>query len=813
MVSHARPGLSIALISSAVLAYEILLMALFSLIQWHHFAWMVVSIALLGFGASGSFLVLARGVLDKRFRGFAASQACLFGLATVLCYALAQRLSFNPEELIWDNAHWLRLALVMLLLALPFFFAANLIGLALMKFRDSIARIYAADLLGAGLGALAIVALLFLFPPATALRFVALLGFVAASVLWIECRGRMRPVIVGLPLAALCLYAMPDAWTEPLLSPYKSLSQLLRVPGTSVLAQSFSPLGTVSVVESRRIPLRHAPGLSLNARVEPPQQLALFVNGDGPDAITRFDGDRDTLAYLDYQLPALPYHLLEARKVLLLGIGGGEGILRAIYHGAGRIDAVEIDPGVVELLRNRFAEYSGGILDRGEVRVMVGDARGLLQHAAERYDLIQFPLSDSIASTGGGVTGLNENYLYTVEALQQALRRLEDGGYVVLSSAIALPPRDSLKLFAAAIEALESLSVNDVGRRLALVRGWQSSTLLIKNGEINATDIGAIRQFCEQRSFDLAYYPGMAAHEANRYNRFEQAYFYDAATALLGSERKRFLENYKFDLEPATDNRPFHSHFVKWSSLSELIDLRHRGGSALLETGYLVMLITLLLALLFSLLLILLPLLFIRRESRPAARRAIGFRLPGYFLALGLGFLMVEIAFLQKFILLLHHPVYAAAVVIASFLIAAGAGSAFAQRQIPRIGAARIAVAAIAAIIAIGLVYLVLLGPLIRYAASWPPGQRVLLSVALIAPLGFCMGMPFPTGLSQLAAGPRNLVAWAWGINGCASVISAILATLLAIHFGFNAVILIALACYLAAAASFPEPTAGNAVR
>jgi hypothetical protein len=173
----------------------------------------------------------------------------------------------------------------------------------------------------------------------------------------------------------------------------------------------------------------------------------------------------------------------------------------------------------------------------------------------------------------------------------------------------------------------------------------------------------------------------------------------------------------------------------------------------------------------------------------------------------------VEIAFLQKFILLLHHPVYAAAVVLASFLVAAGAGSAFAQRRSRKTQAKNIAGGAIAVIVALGLVYLALLGPLIRHAASWPTGPRVLLSVALIAPLGFCMGMPFPTGLSRLAAGPRELLAWAWGINGCASVISAVLATLLAIHFGFNAVILIALACYLAAAASFPEPAAGNAVR
>ena len=179
MTTEPQPRISIALISAAVLGYEILLMALFSLIQWHHFAYLVVSVALLGFGASGSFLVLTRDLSANSFRGFAALQAGLFGLGSLLCYALAQRLSFNPEELIWDSGHWLRLALVILLLALPFFFAANLIGLALMRFRAAQARIYAADLLGAGLGAAGMIVLLFLVPPATALRVVALLGFAA----------------------------------------------------------------------------------------------------------------------------------------------------------------------------------------------------------------------------------------------------------------------------------------------------------------------------------------------------------------------------------------------------------------------------------------------------------------------------------------------------------------------------------------------------------------------------------------------------------------------------------------------------------
>ena len=267
------------------------------------------------------------------------------------------------------------------------------------------------------------------------------------------------------------------------------------------------------------------------------------------------------------------------------------------------------------------------------------------------------------------------------------------------------------------------------------------------------------------------------------------------------------MRDYKFHLQPATDDRPFHSHFAKWSSLPELIRLRERGGGALLETGYLTLLITLALALLFSVLLILLPLAFIRGDATRSTESPARLSVLGYFFALGLGFLLLEIAFLQKFILLLQHPVYAAAVVLASFLLSAGTGSAWAQRFAGQVRSKRATIAAITVIVTLGLVYLALLGPLLQFAGSWPLGPRILLAIGLILPLGFCMGMPFPVGLSALAAGPPALTAWAWGINGCASVISAVLATLLAIHFGFDAVILLALGCYLAAAACFPVST------
>ena len=796
--------------SAAVLAYEVLLMALFSLIQWHHFAYLVVSIALLGFGVSGSLLVFAAPHLSGRFRGFATSQACLFALSALLGFLLAQRLSFNPEELIWDHQHWLRLALVILLLTLPFFFAANLIGMALIEFRERLAQIYAADLLGAGLGALGIIGALFLLSPSQALILVSALGFGAAAIVWIECRGRSWPALVTFAAAMLILHQLPAAWSEPIVSPYKELSQMLRIPGTRIIETRSSPLGVLNVIESPAQPLRHAPGLSLNARAEPPPQLGLFTNAGGMSAITRYRGKLEELAYLDQMTSALPYHLQRSGDVLVLGAGGGAKVLQAIYHGAGNIDAVEINPQVVDLMRNRFAEFNGRLYHHQRVNLQLSEARGFLQRGATAYDLIQVPMLDSFASSAGGVHGLNENYLYTIEALQQALSRLKPGGFIALTRWIKLPPRDSLKLFATAIEALERHGVEDAWQRLILIRGLQTSTLLIKNAAISTAEIERLQVFSNSRSFDTAYYPGMPASQANRYNQLESAYFYTAAQALLGDQRAQFVQDYKFNLEPASDDRPFHFHFVKWSTLAELFELRYRGGSALLETGYLTLVITLLLSLALSLLLILLPLWLLRRDQDSASIDFGKLRLFTYFGALGLGFLLIEISFLQKFILLLHHPLHAAAVVLASFLIAAGFGSALAQRFANTLRARRITVYAILVIILLGSAYLLLLGPLLQLAGGWPLGARILLSIFLIAPMGFCMGVPFPLGLASISIGAPALTPWAWGINGCASVISAVLASLLAIHFGFNLVILIGMACYLVAAASYPDAAGGQ---
>ena len=487
--------------------------------------------------------------------------------------------------------------------------------------------------------------------------------------------------------------------------------------------------------------------------------------------------------------------------MLVLGAGAGADVQQALNHGVPRIDAVELNPQLIALVREEYAEWAGQLYDHPAVRIHAGEARGFVRRSRESYDLVQIALLDAFGASSSGLHALNESYLYTVEALQDYLARVAPGGYLAISRWIKLPPRDTLKLMATAVRALQASGITAPGERLVLIRGWQTSTLLVKNGVFSADEIARLQAFCRTRAFDTAWFPGMPADLANRVNVFARPWFYQAAAALTGTRGSAFMERYKFDIAPATDDRPYFFHFFKWDVLPEILALRGQGGLPLLEAGYLVLVATLLQALVLSLVLILLPLLALRGDRDGQAPTVRPARVVLYFFAIGLAFLFVEIAFIQKFILFLHHPLYAVAIVLTAFLLFAGGGSAWTARRNARPRLVRLAtIGAVSGIALFGLLYLLLLDPVFAALMHLPVIVRILVAIALIAPLAFFMGMPFPLGLTRVAAERPALVPWAWGINGCASVLSAVLATLLAIQFGFSAVIIAALVLYALAA-------------
>lgn len=789
--------LALATVSAAILAFEVLLVRLFSVISWHHFAYMIISIALLGFGASGTALALLQRRLVPRFEAVFAVLVGLFGVTAVLAFAVAARLPFNPLAIVWDPQQLLWLTLNYLLLVLPFFFGGMALGLAFSRFSHAIGQVYAYDLVGAGVGALGIVGVLFLLPPEAVLRLIAALGFVSGALVLLPKKAR----IVAAGLGGLAIFVavwLPPAVTalEPNVSQYKRLAGALNVPDAAVVERRWSPLGLVHVVESPTIPFRHAPGLSLANVTEPPLQLGVFTDAEALTAITRFAGDLDEVVYLDFTTAAAPYHVTDEPHVLILGAGGGEQVLLALYHGADEIDAVELSSKVVDIVKETYAEFAGGLYNRDDVHVHVDEARSFVERTDETFDLIQIPLLTSFGTAAAGTQSLHENYTYTVEAMENYLEQLQPGGVLSITTWLKLPPRDAVKLLATAIAVLQDVGILAPGERLAMLRSWNTATLLVKNGAWTEPELVILRAFAEQRSFDLAWLPDLQPHEANRHNILAEPFLYDAARALTGPQAQAFLDTYKFQVAPATDDRPYFYDFFQWRSFPELWGLR-RQGAAMLDMGYLILFATLLQAIVLSSLLILAPLVVRRRRF---GGRALKLNVSLYFLALGLAFLFIEIAYIQRFVLFLGHPLYAVAVVLAGFLVFAGTGSALSgplQRMTERrrwpIDALAIAVSGI---LFVGVTYLFLLPPLFDALIALPDAAKIAVSLVLIAPLATLMGIPFPLGISRVATASADLVPWAWGINGCASVVSAILATILAIHFGFSAVVLIAVALY-----------------
>ncbi len=437
--------LAIALLSAAAIAYEILLTRLVAITLWHHFAYMIISLALLGYGTSGTLLVFARRLLLKRFGLSFAAFAATFGLTAVGCYALASRIPFNPLEMIWDWHQQVHLAAMYIILALPFCAAASAIGLGLAARPVAIGRIYRADLLGAGLGAATIVAALFVLRPEDCLRILAGAAFLAAALASFG-DGRRHLALYLVLLSIPAALAWPAVWLEPISSPYKQMSLALNVPGARLIAERTGPLGRLSVIENCDVPLRHAPGLSLSTKLTPPEQLGIFTDGEGLTVVTRLEGDLAALGYLDQQTAALPFHLLDRPATLVLGSGGGADVLMALYHGSLRIDAVELNPQLARLTIQDFGDFAGHVFQRPEVTLHIAEARSFIEASTARWDLIGLSLVDSFAASAAGVQALRESPIYTVEALRAYLDHLAPDGMLAITRWLGSPPRETLKI-------------------------------------------------------------------------------------------------------------------------------------------------------------------------------------------------------------------------------------------------------------------------------------------------------------------------------------------------------------------------------
>ncbi|MBL7141241.1 MAG: SAM-dependent methyltransferase [Planctomycetes bacterium] len=790
-----RTRLAVALVSLAVIGTELALMRSLSLRYWHHFAYLVISVALLGFGASGTALALLGRAMGGWRREWLAGAALLFALAVPAARWLARGVPLDVQYLSWNLGQAVYVGLLQMLMFVPFFFGGAVVGLALTDEPDRIGGHYAANLVGSGLGGVAAVLLMHVLPAEDLFIVMAAVALVAGAVAmpWYRPGGVAAVLLAAAGLVHLFALAPRD----PLFSPYKMLPQALAMPGSRVIHHDEGPLGRLDVVEGPA--LHYAPGLSLQFSDSLPPHVLLMIDGDAAGAV--YDcTERDEWSFLDYTTGASAYHVRPMEEgddgppaVLIVGAGGGGDIGLARYHGAGSITGLEQNPDIIAAMTGPLRDRGGRIYEAPGVEVRQAEARGYLASTGRRFRVIQVPPVEAFGASGAGLYATQESYLYTVEAMEAMLDHMADGGLVCLTRWADEPPRDGLRLFDTARAALERRGLEPAGR-LAMIRNWATVTVLASAEPFSPADTARLRAFCGPRRFDLCYLPDLRPGEVNRYHVLDHPYFAEGAAALLGSGREAFLAEYPFDVRATTDDRPFFSHFFRWKSLPALADQLGRRLRAYLERGYLLLAAALVQSVLLAAVLILVPLAPRAGELRSAPRKAAGL---AYFLLIGLGFMALEMGFLGRLMLYLADPVYAAAAVISSFLVFGGIGS-LASRAWP-LAPRQVASVAAAAVVAIGTAYLLRLDAWLAATQGEAMPVRFLVAAAFVAPLAVAMGHLFPSGLRQVGLAAPAVVPWAWAVNGVASVIATVAAPLAAMHVGFARVGLVALGCYAAA--------------
>lgn len=763
--------------SLSSLAYELTLIRIFSITLWYHFAFMVISIAMLGIGASGTLLSVVPALKDLR-------RIPAYGLALAIgipvSYLLANLVPFDPVRLSWDRLQVLYIGVYYLVLGVPFLAFGLIVSTAFSTIKEYPGLIYASDLLGAGAGSLLVFCLLFLAGPDQA---VFILSSLAAAGLLLSVRGWMRPVaglVIALNVLMLVLHPLIS---HPIMSPYKPLEAALRFPGAELLGTYDSPYGRVDVFKSPAV--RYAPGLSLRHLEPLPEQTGIAVDGGDIHAVTE-EQDPGKLSFLRNLPASLPYLLAEKDDVLILEPKGGLAVLAAKYQGAKRIQGVESNPLMLrvaqELRGNRSAAPD-------EALYHAGLGRTWLSSSARTFDVIDLSFMGSLP---GASFGFAEDYRFTVEAFREYLDHLKPGGFLSLNLYIVPPPRTEFRLLATLAEAAEQSGLPDVASRIAAIRSWDTLTILYKNGDLTDLDLDRIKTFCRERRFDTVYFPGITAAESNVFVKMRGSEYFEAFQRLiLPAARRQFLENSLFDVRPVHDDSPFFHYYLKLGNIGDIYRVMGGKWQYFFEEGYL---LPVLFGQVFviSVILIVLPMFAGRRPVPPNAGRGM---LPAlsYFAAIGLAFLFVEVVIIQKMVLVLEHPAYAAGTAISSVLAGSGMGSFASQRREwlrrPR------TLLIVGGLCALTSVALSVLDPLL-VVVSMP--TRIFAVFLLFLPLGFFMGIPLPLGIALLQKSAPELVPWAWAVNGCFSVLSPILAVMLALAVGYSLVILTGAGLYFA---------------
>jgi hypothetical protein len=782
--------LGLALVSAGALLFEVALTRLFAIQQFYHFAFVVVSLAVMGTAASG--VLLAARPRHPPLAALAAAFACV----TVAAYLVINVLPFDSYSLAWDWRQVGVLCLYFLMAAAPFLLAGWVTGACLAAAGPSLHRPYAANLVGAGLGSLGtLLALNHLTAEATVF-FAAALGSLAACCFAARPLPRLGAGLLSLLLFLLSWLLPPVLWLQ--ISPYKPLASARLAPMARTTVSLWSASTRLDAVEGGSVHV--FPGLSLNAAGSLPPQAAVFLDGEGPLPITSLAPDDPAAAELAGHMPAaLAYRLRPAALVLLLDPGAGLDASLALALGAAHVTLPTDEPLVMQVLAGPYASFSRDLLHQPRLSLLPRSSRGTLRLSQGPYDVVQFALSDTYHPVTSGAFSLTEDYLLTVQAFSDAYASLDEDGLLVVTRWLQTPPSESARAFATLLEALDRSGVQNPAGQVLAYRTMRTATLIASRRPFSDGELAVTRSFLEENGYDPILLPDLQPEELNRHNRLPSDDYHTLFAALL-ADRDATQRLYDFNLRPPTDDQPFFFHFFRWRQTPELLARLGQTWQPFGGSGYLVLLALLGLMVVLGVPLALAPLALLHRGrvQQPVpgrSRRAPRFL--AYFACLGAGYLLVELPLIQRATLLLDRPSIALAVVLFTLLLSSGLGSLLSPRIPLR--------PSLLALIACLIVTTVGLPAVIRIALPWSLTIRLALTVLMLSPLGALMGVPFASGLRQAEARSPGLIPWAWAVNGAVSGVSGVLAALLSLEFGFTAVLAVGALAYACAWAAAPR--------
>lgn len=746
---------------------------------------------------SGSFLLFAGRRLKNNYRSF--FFWCSLATATLglLCLLIALQLPIDSQFLFQTPGQVLLFVLYNVMIPIPFFLGATAIGLALIYHTQKSSTIYGISMLGTGCGGIFAIMMMFLFPEQQLLQ-VALLPTLCASALWIE---KERPLqtwtfVAGTAVLILLLMSPPRFFLEP----YKGLAQLQRWADqdqAKLILTRHSPRGRIDVFES---PLLHFTLFAgIHAVSAPPPEFAILRDGYFGGTVFRISS-AEQATILDQTPTSLAYRLRPGAKTLLLGETGGTNVWLARRFAANHITVVQPDPTITGLLQGPLAKQAGYVFSQKDTTVVEKEPRLFVQSTPEKFDVIQIVSAEEMAAESRGATGLQEDYLLTVEGLGATWDRLSTRGILSISRETQTPPRDSLKFVAALNTALLQRGVSHPSQKIVVLQNYLADTILVFRSTPESIDLEKIRSISSLLALDIRWdghpIPGFAVPVDGLPS------LAGAVSSILTNNGNLFIKNWMYDIRPPTDARPFFRDFFRIRAISWLREVYLDNWYQNVELGFAILLLVTAVTAILSFLFLIVPIVIYWRFGTAKAERTasrLGFGLTSlYFWAIGIGFMGFEIIAISRISLYLGDPLYSATTAITCLLVGAGAGSIFAGRNLDR-SRGIIRRASLGVLVYGALLYVSTFAD-ISTLSQWPLPARILITGVSLLPLAFLLGFYFPSGLHMARKSSEILAPWAWAVNGFASVVAPSLLTMIAMAVDQRFVILVSLISYVLAA-------------